>query len=168
MGCPSNKIYIQAQYKALFDHGSSVRRRRGCRKLEAHARSLPSRLRKPKKRRSSGFRVMLNISTCFYTYKYIHIHVYVYVNALHTNAYIQFYQHKPPKVWAEMHGLNSCKLFFFRVAYCAISCLVLAARDMSVRLNFLYGLWTFYRGCRFSMFPIALQGLGIGPMSLKI
>ena len=35
---------------------------------------------------------------------------------------------------------------------------------MSVRLNFLFGLWSFYIGCRFSMCPIALQGFGIGPM----
>ena len=35
---------------------------------------------------------------------------------------IQLYQHRPKTVWAEIHGVNSCKLRFFRIEHCSISC----------------------------------------------
>ena len=35
---------------------------------------------------------------------------------------LKLYQHRPQTAWAEIHGLNSCKLCFFRNAHCAISC----------------------------------------------
>ena len=35
---------------------------------------------------------------------------------------IILYQHRPQTVWAEIHGLNNCKLSIFRNAHCAISC----------------------------------------------
>ena len=35
---------------------------------------------------------------------------------------LELYQHRPQTVWAEIHGVISCKLCFFRIAHCAISC----------------------------------------------
>ena len=36
--------------------------------------------------------------------------------------WLKLYQHRPQTVWAEIHGLNNCKLCFFRIAYWVISC----------------------------------------------
>ena len=35
---------------------------------------------------------------------------------------IILYRHRPQTVWAEIYGLNSCKLCFLKMARCAISC----------------------------------------------
>ena len=38
------------------------------------------------------------------------------------NDIIEFYQHRPQTVWAEIHGLNCCKICLFQIPHCAISC----------------------------------------------
>ena len=40
-------------------------------------------------------------------------------------AVTKLYEHRPRTVCAEIHELNSCKLCFFRIAYCAHDMLLL-------------------------------------------
>ena len=89
------------------------RRRHGRRRCHRHRRP-PSWRRCRTCPEPSGIDIGADVS------RYMDRKICRYVGFLLTNK--RLYQHRPQTVWAEIHGVNSCKLCFCRIAHCAISC----------------------------------------------